>query len=420
MGLRGITATRRSIGRRLAGLTGIVALTAAVNAAVLPLLLHRVPLVEWAGFALGQTFGSLAAVLIGYGWSVFGPVQVGMRDESEWGRFVSLSLWIRVALFCLIAPVAILAAVVLAPDGSRPILNSLGCATVMLFALGAPWFFIGAGKFRYLALFDAFPRVAGVVVGAVILVATDSFSGYVCAVAASSIACLYATYRWIFLSYGHARMKQFERAQLFLSLRNQAPGVLTAATASVYLQLPLVIVSLLHPSVLPTYAIADRLQKYGTLATAPMVSIAQSYVARPSNVDETRRRVRKVLFTIAPVSIATALVSIPGLIVAVDVLAGGRVALSWSLAIPLGLGLGAALFATVTGLACLSALDLESEVVKSGSFAAIAFLLLVLPLDAGFGPPGVAWSAVIAEVIVVMRQLAVLGRPRATLGTTRS
>ncbi|MBM7830042.1 O-antigen/teichoic acid export membrane protein [Agromyces cerinus] len=390
---------------RYAGGYGLsVAISGIVSLAVIPAIIVAAGAEAWATIAVAQAVAGFAFVFAVYGWGVIGPTEIASRSAETRGGFYFDSLLSRVWLCIGILPVAIFIAVVVV--GQDALLAALTVASGVLVALGAGWFYVGeASPIRFL-LIDTLPRIAGTVVGAVALIAT----GDVIAFAALQLAGVMISAvigNWNILArYGGWRFG-LSPVRAIRNLAGQASPVAMSATASIYVNVPIVLIDLFLPQATAVYALAERIVRLALYSTRPVVQVAQGWVPNPVPAEQADRARRVTLIALALGALGGIVYGVAGPWIG-ELLSGGTLVIPLALAIPMAVNLAAILASQLTGFACLTAFGLTKALATSTIVGAVVGTLLMYPLLLWIGAPGVAWGLAIAELCVLGVQLATL------------
>lgn len=269
----------------MAGYAASMLLLAASSLVAIPAMIRASGEAAWGAIAVGQSIGAVAAVAIAYGWAMSGPAEVARGTASQrLGEFLA-SLKVRLTLLAPAVLVAAVAAALLAP--SRPELAALGAAAAALVGLTANWFFVGLARPWVLLLVETLPRVAGTVIGIVLMTyhSSDAAVGLACQ-AAGFVAAFAGSAGWILAHLRGARAEATPR--LATLLRERGAGLIAALGSAGYVAAPVMIVSAINPAVQPLYALVDKLQRQVSVALSPGVTVLQGWVPR----GQPRRRAR--------------------------------------------------------------------------------------------------------------------------------
>jgi hypothetical protein len=386
-----------------------------ISIAVIPAVIIVAGAQTWAAIAVAQGVAGFGYIAVAAGWGVTGPTDVADAPTHERGTMYLGSLVTRTWLFLFtLIPTAVLA-VLLAH--SQPAVVILALASGLLAGLSAGWFFVGEGSPIRFLLLETLPRNVGAILGAVLLIATGNALWYVGAQAAGAIVATVLSSMSILRRYRGSPVS-FGIPESMRRLRGHTASVSMSVTASVYVNLPIVVVQLFLPAATPVYALAERIMRLALYSTRPFVQISQGYVPASDRAERSRRAFRVVW-------LATVLCAAGGLAYALaapfagDLLSGSTLAIPFVLSIPMAVALTAMLLSQVTGFACLTAFGLTRTLATSTVGGAIAGVCTLVPFALLFGVDGVAWALGASELVVLVVQLWVL-RPylsrRARLG----
>jgi O-antigen/teichoic acid export membrane protein len=180
-----------------------------------------------------------------------------------------------------------------------------------------------------------------------------------------------------------------------------------AATTSLYVNVPVIIVQIFIPSATAVYALAERIVRLSLYATRPVVQVAQGYVPDPEP-ERLIARARRVTLLALLLAVAGGLAfALLGPWVS-GILSGGSLVLPWALAAAMAVNLAALLASQLTGFACLTALGLARVLARSTIVGAIVGTVLMIPLTLWFGVVGLAWGLAVSEIAVLGVQLLAL------------
>lgn len=381
-------------------------ISGAVSVAVIPVVVTSAGPHGWAGIAVAQSIASFIGVAVTFGWAVTGPATVASLPFTGRGQYFGHSLATRIWLGAVGLPMTILLILVLTP-GDRSANAVAGVAT-LLPALGASWFFVGERRPGLLLLLDTLPRAGGTTVGAILLIVFDAplvlFTASQAAGAAAAV-----------VLGTHSVMRRHDwKPSLHLRsdlrrLQSQTDGVVTAMTAALYVNLPVILVGALLPVQAPVYAVVDKLQKLTLTAIGPVFQVSQGAVGSADagvRIARARTVSRASILLGVAVSAAFCAAGGPG----VALLSGGRIAVPPTVVIALGVALGAVAVSAVVGLACLTALGAVRQVAISTVLGALLGIPAIVMGAAVFGIAGVAVAVAVSELVVTGYQLAVLHR----------
>lgn len=370
----------------------------------------------WASFAVSQSVAAVFGVFVGFGWSVFGPAQVASLTPQERGSYFADSLAVRCVLFAIaLAPYSAVV-LILTQDTVGWAALPVGLATLIGF-VASPWFYVGEANARRFLVWGTLPIVIGSLAAALSFAATGSLPVYVLLVLAFSVAACVLQSVNISTRYP-ASGWTFSLRTLRTRLREGRSAVVVASTAALYVNSPLVILSLVFPSALPTYALADRLLRYTRSLLSSVAQVAQGYIpASPGAAWKARAKRGLVLAAsfggVSALAFAT-LVPPAGYL-----LSAGEIEVPLSVSAPLAVSLFAVALSSVLGLSILAYLRELRLVAVSTSFGAVVGVPTAALLGYSFGASGIAVAVAIAETVVLLVQvLGILRKSRVSKLTT--
>ena len=287
-------------GGRLVGFGLSVALLAISSLVLIPVMVDAGGLPAWGSIAVGQTVGTVAAVLVYFGWGHTGPAMIARADAAERRAEFADSVRTRLLLFLPVVVIACVLAALVAP--SHALLAAAGCLSATAVGFTSDWYFVGSRRpYAYLA-FETVPRVLGTAAGIVFLVnGAPVIAGPLCMLAGMLLA-FAATSWWILRRPAPEESARRPVGEIILAQRN---GVGSGVGTSAYSALPLVLISLVTPGIQPSYALVDKLQRQLSVALGPVVAVVQGHVPR-RDVSVTVRRARQALLAGAVFSVLLA------------------------------------------------------------------------------------------------------------------
>ncbi len=380
-----------------------VALT---SIATVPLLIASIGAESWAVLAAGTAVGTLAAVAVSWGWGVTGPSGVAVRQGAARVGFYRRSVVPRLLLFVPAATFASITAFVIVPgDNLAATLMALATAT---YAMASPWYFIGIGSPRGLVVYDTVPRCVANLGGAVVAGLTGSAHLFAAIQLVGMIAAVVLTHTSV---SRHARPVPRLRSRwagvrgALFALREQRAAVGASAVASVYLTLPLVVVTAVTPVLAPIFALGDRFLKWSVTATTPLTQVLQGWI--PTKDHPAARSKRGVAVAVLFATVISLLVATagPGLSA---VLSKGTIDLGVFGAVAVALAVFATTVTRVTGPSVLIPAGKGAWVLNSAVIGAGIGLILIVPLLSNWGAQGALLSVGLAELGVLITQLLVV------------
>jgi O-antigen/teichoic acid export membrane protein len=294
----------REWARRITGFALIPAVSTLSPILALPFLTRMAGAEGWAAIATGQAIGAAAGLFVQFGWGTTGPSIVATLKSGSRRSVYFTSVLMRLTLFMLTTPLALLATAAIVPS-AIVVESALLCAAAALGGLSPNWYFVGTGRPAPLMWFETVPRLGGVVVSTVLMVSTDSVLVYATMILAIETAIVTVS------AVAIARPQLSARAHIseaWHRSRQQWHLAAAALVSSGYTRLSVPLVSIVAMPHAPVFASSDRIQGLGRAVIRPFVQAFQGWVSEPSqNSDAHRRR-----FLIASVVVlaATLVVSV--------------------------------------------------------------------------------------------------------------
>ncbi|NKY10644.1 hypothetical protein [Cellulomonas hominis] len=276
-----------SFGRRLAGFAGLPMISLVTPLLVLPVLGRVAGERGWASLAAGESIGTLAAIVIAYGWNTSGPPRVALEsDNAERVVLYRESLWVRCALAAVCTPVVVLLCLAVASPG-------YGAATVLMGLAGSvtglsfAWFAVGSGTPGAIAVYEAVPRVVAAACAALLVVLTRELVVYpVLAITASVGGIALYSRRTL---RGAVR-PAWGRQHLWRLLRRDRAVAFNDVAGGAYQSVPVPVVSLTSPAPAAAgYASADKLLKFGQYVPITLANAFQSWTVEGPSTERGRR-----------------------------------------------------------------------------------------------------------------------------------
>lgn len=387
---------------------GTFALTVGAGTVVgllaIPVITNVVGADAWAVQVLVQTLSTLFGVLVAFGWGTVGPGLVASSPVSNRPQLFLDSLVTRSYLFLLTAPAMMLVLTMLRPGES--LFVSIAAAAYLLPFVGASWYFVGEGRPMRLFLLDALPQLLGTLAGLGVLVVTRDFTLLVVTqlifnAAAVSLSAL------VILRGGTNLKAKFSPRDSLRQMALQRHGVITAATGSFYVNLPMLVVNAFIPAQLATYAIADRLFRFAVTAFSPVLQFVQGWIPEggPGSTNHRIKRASQITPMMGFLGGGVLAAVGPA---AAQILVQSPTNFGHGLSIPVGVSFAAVAVSQIIGLACLVPIGKARELAKSTIVGAVLGTPLILLGAMLWGVSGVVCSMAISELAVALFQFRIL------------
>lgn len=389
---------------------GAFALTVGAGTVVgllaIPVITRVVGADAWAVQVLVQSQATLFGVLVAFGWGTVGPGLIASKSPEQRPQLFLDSLVTRAYLLLVAAPLMILLMTLLRPRES--VFVSIASVAYLLPFVGASWYFVGESRPLRLLLFDAFPQLLGTVVGLAVLIATNNFTLMVLTQLVFNAGAVTISSA-VILRQGNRLKANFAVRNSIRQMSMQRHGVITAATGSFYVNLPILVVNTFIPGQLGSYAIADRLFRFAVTAFSPVLQFVQGWIPDGGS-ESTSHRIRRAS-QLAPL---LGLVGGAGLALlgplAAHILVQAPSQFGFVLSVPVGVSFAAVAVSQVVGLACLVAIGRARDLASSTLVGAVLGTPLILLGALNLGVTGVVWGMALSEIAVALFQFRVLQR----------
>ena len=399
-----------ALARRLVSFAATVGASTVVSLVTVPLVIGRTSAEAWGGLAVIQTGAILFGVLVAFGWGTTGAATVAGMPEARRPRLYLESLVTRGYLFALTLP-AMIATMLAVSPGSASVVVAGSIAYLLPYA-GATWYFIGEAKPARLFFFDALPQMLGVLLGFLVLNVTGDLTHFLIALAVMTLIGVAISARVILKGLRPEDQVDLGLRAAVRRLAPQRHGVITAATTSLYVSLPLLAVSALIPAATPLYAMGDKLFRFGLVAFSPVLQVIQGWVPEGGTAFVHHRARRAAVFGPVLGVIGGAAITVASPTIA-DVLSHGEIRLTVLQSLPFGLMFTVVACTQIIGLACLVAMNASRALAASTVLGALAGVPLIILAAMFLDVWSVAWAVVVSEVVVLAYQAKVLlGRLR--------
>lgn len=393
--------------RRLTTFAATVGVSTLVGVLAIPIVIRIAGTEAWAVQAVCQSVASLFGVLVGFGWGTTGPSMVAGTPPDKRFQLFADSMASRVYLFVLGAPVMAALMVVLQPEYLNLVV--LGSFAYLLPSVGAAWYFVGESRPGRLFFFDATPQLLGTLVGIIGLSLTGRIEVLVlCQLVFNLTGVIVSAI--VVLSKGKGLYRvNMNLKQSFSRLSHQSHGVITAATGSLYVNLPLIAVSAWLPLQLDLYTMIDRLFRYSVTAFSPILQFIQGWIPEGGS-EGLRHRIERALQAGIMFGIlggAALLLLSPTVS---SLLSDGKLVTPASLSTPVAISFFSVALSQILGLACLVIIGRGAALAKSTVLGALAGAPLIVVAALITDVSGVAWAVAASEIVVTVYQLEVIRR----------
>lgn len=264
-----------SLWGRLAGFGGLPVISLTTPLLVLPVVGRVAGVAGWGSLVAGESIGTLAGIVIAYGWNVAGPPRVAASpDRADRVRLYRESLVVRGALAVVTLPVLAVLCALVAADGFVLPTVFMGVAGAVV-GLSFAWYAVGAGDPRSIAVYEAVPRVVAALAAAGLLLLTRELVLYPLLAVVASIGGVVAFSRRLLAGAEGAWPRVADLPRLLVRDKGLA-AVDVAGGAYGAVPVPLVN-GLSDVAAAGAYASGDKLYKFGTYVPVSLANAFQSW-----------------------------------------------------------------------------------------------------------------------------------------------
>ncbi|WP_236968260.1 lipopolysaccharide biosynthesis protein [Microbacterium aurantiacum] len=279
--------TDLSLRRRLVGFMLLPALAAVSPLVVLPLVARTAGPGGWASAIAGESVGTFAAIVIGYGWAAIGPALISIAaDDDRRARLYRESIVVRAAVALVTLPVLAVICWLISSPGAEWLTILMGVQGALI-ALSFTWYCAGVGDPRTIIIFDAVPRLVATIVAAFAIAATGIVEVYPLSGILVTVLGTSAFTNRLLRRHPGSWPRARELPGLF---RAGFPVALNDAALSAYSSVPAPLVNVTSPPVEAAgFASADKMFKLGSVLPFTLASALQSWVGEVSGPPRARR-----------------------------------------------------------------------------------------------------------------------------------
>jgi hypothetical protein len=352
----------------------------------------------WASAALGQSLGAAAATILQYGWGFMGPTMLVGLDAEQRARLLWVGILSRLVVACALVPVAVTAAVLLAPAG-RENLAALTAVAGGVFGLSSLWFFVGTGRPGLAARYETIPRVGALLMAAVVVLLTRNVMWYpVVFLVGQTAAVVTLTARLASVSFSRATW-----AAAFQALKDQRAAAATDVIVAVAQSLPVSILAGVAPAALPPFAAGDRVQKLGQSGIQPLFNAFQGWVSEGAHAEQ-RIRMRTAVRITFLCGATAGLAVAAGLPLFGHVLFAGKISVGYAVSVPTGLTLALYSLSSAVNFNVLAPAARAGSILRSTAAAALVVTAGMFTLPPLLGAAGGALSMAASQLAAVCVQ----------------
>jgi O-antigen/teichoic acid export membrane protein len=398
--------------RRLLSFVASVGLITLVGLIAIPALIATVGAQTWGSLSVLQVLGGIFGVLVAFGWGVTGPSMIAAAPPTERPTILREATVTRVCLYALSALVMIaLGSVLLHGDVA---LAAAGSLTYLLAYVASPWYFVGEARPDRLFFLNTLPAAAGTAAGLLLAALTHSALWFLGAQALGYLLAIVLELAVVLRVPHDGEPLRLGLRRVVETLAAQRHAVTSSLVSTLYVSLPLVAVQALAAPLVPTYAMADRLFKFASVALSPFQQFFQGWVPETGEAHIPERAPKAAQAGLGLGLLGGALVAALSPF-ASGLLSGGAVHVPLAVSIPLGIAFAAIACSALIGYACLTLLGGIRFVARGSIIAAAIGAPLIVLAAAIPSLPLVASAVALSEVVVAVYQAIILRRLLAQL-----
>lgn len=254
---------------------------------VLPVVARNAGQAGWASAIAGESVGTVASIVIGYGWVAIGPALISIAgDDARRGFLYRGSIVVRLTVALLALPVmAILCWLVSAP-GNEWLAVLMGLQGALI-ALSFTWFSAGVGKPGAIIVYDSAPRLVVTAASAWAIIQGAPVELYPIAGIAVTLIGTSLFTRRILRQYPGTWPSRSEIRDLF---RTGAPVALNDVGLVAYSNVPTPLVTVTSsPADAAGFASADKMLKLGQFIPMTLANALQAWITEAHGAARSRR-----------------------------------------------------------------------------------------------------------------------------------
>ena len=394
-----IAVSARKLLFKASGFSLTVLINVLSGLATFPIVILKLGPDLWATLSVAQSLGILGAVLIGWGWNIMGPATVATLNTKERGIEYLEAMYSRGWLFLFVSPLVVLFALWLC-HGDQ-VAMAAACLAAIISALGATWFYVGESSPSRLLTHSTLPTLGFSLLSVTVLLYSNSILIYSLVQLMSSLCVLAISSKDILGRYPRTERVEAGLVPSLFRLSRNSHGLVAAMTISLYMNGPLVLVSIYAPVSLPVYAFADKILKYLRAVVTSFTQVTQGYV--PSGPKELlSNRIRTSLFIATTFGVAVSIFYALSLNLLRFFFAQELGPIPANLSVPLGLSLACISISSVLSFAILPAIDKSGIVARINLMGASVGITFFATLGWKLGASGIAWSVALAELLILV------------------
>lgn len=408
------TARFRQGAARFLGFAAVPMFNAVTPLLVLPAITANFGASAWATVAVAQSLGAAGTTATELGWGMTGPQRVARQSErNRQSFFVHVVVTKAIAALPVMAIAAVVASLVVnAFRWEAAVLAAVGC----LGSLSNAWFFIGAGRPAGIILSDSLPRIVPLAVCAVLLMLGWPFVTYVMTMIV--VAVLVPLCGLLAVGVGPTTTRLLSPRVLRHNMWAQRVALTGRVLSSMYIALPVTLVSIVNPQAVAVFAAAERLQRMSLTVLQAVPNMLQGWVGKATHREERYQRALRGLVINCGVGMVCGLGFALVAPLASELIFSGVATVSHGLASVCGLLIAVVCTSRVTGGIMLVVLRRVDAVATSALVGCAVGVPAILVFATVWGSYGAVMGEILGELAVLSVQIGAVLRARRTAGGT--
>lgn len=391
----------RGLPRRIIAFAGLPFLSLVTPFLFLPILARVAGADAWLAIAIGQSVGAFLALVIALGYNTVGPTMVALATPEERPTVLRRSILARALLFVPCAAIAVVIAVLIAPEGHRLEAGAMSLA-MALTGLSSAWYMIGLGRAGLIVFYEILPRIIATAIAAVVLLAWGQVIWYPLLLIAAAVVSV----AWYLLrTVGLTALRERRPGEVREVIAFNRSAMATELVGGAYNSLAVTFVSLTASAPqAASYVSGDKLYRIGQYSTSALGNALQGWVVEDNRTHFAERARRALILHGVLGALGFAAFALLGPWLS-GFLFGQTVAMDEATAIGLGVATLGISMGTALGRIILIGLGARREFLTCVIIGASIGVPAILILAANFGAAGGAWGLAIGEFASVTSQL---------------
>jgi O-antigen/teichoic acid export membrane protein len=402
--------SRRGI-RTIAGFALNVAIGGLLSLALIPAVISSVGDQGWAAFAVGQSIGVFASVVIAYGWGFHGPSLVAAVRSSAGDVHVEIveSVLLRLLLLPLTVAAGVATCMALTSDSDLAV---AGFVSSSVLGLRTGWIFVGLGSPGLMLLLETVPRALATGAAIALLFTVPQVAVFALYLQASGLLIsLVLTYLW---SRWRSRASpKRPRMGVPTLLRTHVHGLIGQLTSAGWAAAPTLVVASVSPADLPAFALVLRIQAQASTASSPIVDLLQGWVPRAGVTGLVSRVNRAIRVSVLAGSLVAMLLLVFGDWIS-QILGADTVTTPYMLVALSAFIVGTSLVLQTVNRAGLAALGMSAQFARTTVIGVLCGAATLYPLVLWLGGEGGMWCILLSLAAQLALGMATLRRSRTT------